>query len=377
MWIYIPTTSPSTQEADNSIKDLSKDSLKMVSQALSQSVTWRETSKQPRYWSTKYSQEKWVKHLYGLIPNPSTANHSLGKWMQSLEDSPVSPGPLPGEKKEKMIKDGSGNISRESLMRYDQKSYSWKMSQASFLEEVSQQFFPVLPKSGMMLNGSVYQLPQWEHLIDEKESSSWPTPLARDWKGGTRKGTDYYGLDTAAERWMTPNTMDALPPKSQETLDREATTTRKGRKRPANLRDQVNVVMKQTHWLTPTANEDHAGTTEGKMQWMLAHQTQEYMENQDLLQHQTTQLGEISSDIEKTSLQPWQTTGNTTWKTPLASDGEGGTKDMKKYSTRTKLGDQVGSRKRLNPKFVEWLMGWEENWILFLKLGYSDTSETE
>lgn len=40
--------------------------------------------------------------------------------------------------------------------------------------------------------------------------------------------------------WGTPNVMDCLPPKSDETLRKQATGIRKGRSRPANLREQVD-----------------------------------------------------------------------------------------------------------------------------------------
>ena len=47
-----------------------------------------------------------------------------------------------------------------------------------------------------------------------------------------------------------------------------ATTTRKGRSKPSNLREQVDEgAMKM--WPTPTANEDAAGTPAGNMQKML------------------------------------------------------------------------------------------------------------
>jgi len=96
---------------------------------------------------------------------------------------------------------------------------------------------------------------------------------------------------------MTPNTLDSIPPKSQQALDREANGARKGRSRPNNLRDQVAVeegtrlwptptatersgINPNTGqgaglsatakaWPTPTANEDAAGTPNGKMQKML------------------------------------------------------------------------------------------------------------
>ena len=43
---------------------------------------------------------------------------------------------------------------------------------------------------------------------------------------------------TEPQLWATPNTMDHLPQRSPEALIRQATTTRKGRTRPANLREQ-------------------------------------------------------------------------------------------------------------------------------------------
>lgn len=53
----------------------------------------------------------------------------------------------------------------------------------------------------------------------------------------------------------TPNTMDKLPPKSPEALDREATGTRIGRKQPCNLRDWVAVKEGIRMWPTPTARD--------------------------------------------------------------------------------------------------------------------------
>jgi DNA (cytosine-5)-methyltransferase 1 len=70
------------------------------------------------------------------------------------------------------------------------------------------------------------------------------------------------------------------------------------------------------HWLTPSANEDAAGTVDGKMQNMLSHQAQ----------------------------------------------------------VETGVTSQNDSGQRLNPLFVEWLMGWPEGW---LDLTDSESSATE
>ena len=57
-----------------------------------------------------------------------------------------------------------------------------------------------------------------------------------------------------AQLWATPNTMDYMPQRSPEALNRQAETSRKGRTRPANLREQVceeTVAM----WPTPRATD--------------------------------------------------------------------------------------------------------------------------
>jgi hypothetical protein len=42
------------------------------------------------------------------------------------------------------------------------------------------------------------------------------------------------------KNWATPNTMDMLPTRSYEAAVKQATTTRKGRAGPSNLREQVD-----------------------------------------------------------------------------------------------------------------------------------------
>lgn len=62
---------------------------------------------------------------------------------------------------------------------------------------------------------------------------------------------------TESLSWRTPNTMDALPIKSQAALDHEHTTARPGRSEPNNLRDQIAVREGLRTWNTPTALYGH------------------------------------------------------------------------------------------------------------------------
>ena len=71
-------------------------------------------------------------------------------------------------------------------MWYDLPTSSWKMSQASFLEEMesgSEQSLQTLPREGMMLSGNVYQLPKLVvdmSAIDGGCLRGVPTPTAQD-----------------------------------------------------------------------------------------------------------------------------------------------------------------------------------------------------
>lgn len=70
-----------------------------------------------------------------------------------------------------------------------------------------------------------------------------------------RTGVRGFGL------WATPNTMDILPPRSQEAKDRLFNTSRKGRSAPSNLREQVLPSM----WPTPSNRDWKGGYLGGRI----------------------------------------------------------------------------------------------------------------
>ena len=93
----------------------------------------------------------------------------------------------------------------------------------------------------------------------------WGTPAAADAVGSTGGGqgkslrTDVHNYP--GELWATPNTMDHLPPRSEESLKKLATGHRKGRSRPSNLREQVDDKT-MALWPTPRANKVHPTITD-------------------------------------------------------------------------------------------------------------------
>ena len=103
-----------------------------------------------------------------------------------------------------------GNITWKRLGFFDQSTQSLRTFQQSLVED-SMLSLVTLPRSGMMQNGIVFQLPALVHYTVETESSSFPTPTVADTftdnlkssqqKEGSRHSVN---LSQAVQMWRTP-----------------------------------------------------------------------------------------------------------------------------------------------------------------------------
>ena len=117
-----------------------------------------------------------------------TSKTSTGEQSNDLTlfavDTLVSHSPQQAKEKAQTTPDTYGHGSETPLAHYDQSTQSWRMS-----EDISlwgdYKSLESLPKSGMTLNGVLYQQLEWVRPIAENGSSSWPTPTARDYKGAS------------------------------------------------------------------------------------------------------------------------------------------------------------------------------------------------
>ena len=189
--------------------------------------------------------------------------------------------------------------------------------------------------------------------------------------------------------WATPNTMDHLPQRSEEALVRQATTQRKGRTRPSNLREQVNqtavaIYQEPQTWATPrTTDAQGAGRplNEKGQRITLSDPTKIYGGNlSDQVRHWPTPAARDHKGASGWGRQerkgfPEDSLPNavTNWPTPSAHEARLGYQDR---SDTTKKGTQeslltvvvntAGGRSEcpghLNPDWVEWLMGVPTGW---------------
>jgi hypothetical protein len=155
------------------------------------------------------------------------------------------------------------------LARYDHALQSWKTSEdISLWEEPS--LLATLPKSGMTRNGVLYQQPDWVRPIDATESLSWPTPTAvtRPMEGNVRmyRAKIKAGEMTEAEAekilgksvWEAQGKLPALwpTPTTQEVEHLDAELTETGRRKSKNGKSSHSLGLADAVRLWPTPKVD-------------------------------------------------------------------------------------------------------------------------
>lgn len=158
--------------------------------------------------------------------------------------------------------------------------------------------------------------------------------------------------------WPTVTTMDNLPPKSAEALMREAEGARKGRSRPANLRDCVQPESMRL-WPTPIAGSCGMTATTGGRPIKKSTKLQTQVMLEEKKRFWPTQCGsEARQGLQirrpgKKGTQQSLSTAVKLFTTPCAEGSTGGENHR---DLRTDIGGQ------LNPTWVEWLMGFPIGW---------------
>jgi hypothetical protein len=240
----------------------------------------------------------WITHLSGRILKPSLHESFVEKFVESLVDIPVSHFRQQASDKEKKTQDTYGHTSSSTSGQLDLFGAFGKMSQDT-------------PRWGYGESCPIWK----KKVIDARSAYSvrkklalhtrgneclslrgWATPQSTDGdrinqvrkpselsdkakKGGCRN------LREDVQNWATPNTMDYMETRSAEGVEKIASGARKGRKRPSNLREQVDkktcdIYKKhnglqdqeksntsgknQGSWVTPNAGDGQAGMNMGR-----------------------------------------------------------------------------------------------------------------
>tara|TARA_X000001316_G_C922449_1_gene37868 strand:+ start:154 stop:909 length:756 start_codon:yes stop_codon:yes gene_type:complete len=239
----------------------------------------------------------------------------VAKWISSLPDSPASRFQSQDQTSEPKIPDTSGLTLPESSAKYDPASSSWKTSQVSLFtrERLS---LATWPKWGMIHRGVLFELPMPERITAARGGSaprSLPTPTVHHAKMGNHDEDPQDFLKRAEEyRSKTGGTIG------------------------------MSLGVAARLYPTPTAKANQTAPS------MLA-------------------KGGSFSNL---------------WPTPIAREAKDQGLDLQKKRRDGKSRDDSLTRRvsieqglnkagRLNPQWVEWLMGWPIGWT------DCDSSETE
>lgn len=144
------------------------------------------------------------------------------------------------------------------LDRSDPAQSYWRTSQLCFLEGW-QRFSQSWPRSGLMQSGIAYQLPQSEHPINATEFLSSPGEDRCKQRPTEQKTGGYAKVATPGFFQGVDATTASGIAKTAESTHIHSTTAE----------TMGAYIAGQTTFPTPSANEDAAGTPNGKMQKML------------------------------------------------------------------------------------------------------------
>lgn len=246
--------------------------------------------------------------------------------ISSAEDIPVSLSAMLAGGAGPTIQDIFGPSSRVSFAYFDRATCSWKTSQVTFLLDL-ERFSETWPDSGTMRNGCAYERVTSARRILESGSSSWPTPRAEE-RSQYNSRDNYEALSLRARRWPTPRGEDGESCGNHPNSEGDSLTT---------------------HWQTPAADSfrSRSGDRVGEMGL-----------DQQARFFPTPAAGDYRTPNDQTRLERNGNLKGEQLRNFVAhSLPDLPTPDGPEFSPSSPSLPQ-----RLNPQFVEWLMGFPIGW---------------
>lgn len=411
MWLYIPSNCVPESECSEKV---SAPHSSISDTSIEPFVTWSGKPVQPANLPRLWKKERSMKRLSGLTLSRSTAQHGADSWIASLRGSLAKTCPSQGSEPVSTESDRDfSSTSPTSQMLAVRDSSFWRTSQASLLPPPPLWTKPKAsstnarppeswenwPTAGGMRSGCIFARPTsvqitsvsdgsvlrgetWhtpttmaakgveyqrsngkEIAILSGQAQNWPTPAAQDDNKSPeaykrmrmeklgRKGAaadTISSLQVRVQVWSTPNV-----PNGGRSVSAEVVASRG---KTENGKRQVGLESEVRHWATPQAHDAVGGKTPEQIAAMRARG------------HGVSNLNEMTEN----------------WATPTARDHKDGATSLENVSVHGLLGRQVLTtslhpvhstpdgrelspidrtlRRRLNPAFTCWLMGWPIWW---------------
>ena len=310
-----------------------------------QSLMWRSKPSAAPTWLRRLKKGGWITHLSGRILKPSLHESFVEKFVDSLDDIHVSHFRQQGSDKEKKTQDTYGHTSSSTSGQLDLFGAFGKMSQDTPRWGYGESC-PIWKKKVIDARGAYSQRKKLALHTKGNECLSWPTAQTSDSNGAadpTRKAhrTQLRDVETGhlpqGKNWATPQASDHV----------EGARTAKESNQKCLGRD-----LNQMNWPTPRAGNPGSRKpgTGGKI---LAEEAKKHNGLQDQEKSNTSGKNQGS------------------WATPQSSSMLAGRSEYKKCKvgkenkgahTGNHLLRQTGNVGKLNPNWVEQLMGLSTGW---------------
>lgn len=373
MWLYVPNL-PSSPCAPDTADSHSLSGSQ--SHALDPSATWNGKPTPPASWRRVWKAAPFLRRLSGVTCEPSMVTRGVEEWIASLPGSPASLGALPGSAEASPMPAGCGPTSLGSLAKFNPDFASLRTSGGLFPDMDSSPFSATLPVSGSMRSGVLFARPMSVRPIGESESSSWLTPDCPN--GGRVNGAD-----------VGPTGMSSDGRKRQVGLGNQASncptpdanhSTQSNRSPSPGAAVRPNLAALAPCWPTPRASANENRNTQPCPSHGVTH-------GKTLAGEACGWSTPIGKDAGKRSGGKRKTADLSTqcelWGTPASRDARFSQPPNDTVPTNGLLSRQVHrtgtlglesspaspasplpSKRRLNPRFVEWLMGLPFGWLL-------------
>lgn len=335
MWIHLPSSlcAPESRASTSDSSSLWK--------RCAQSVTWSTKQRSATSWSRAWKTAPLKMRLFGRMLKPSAANRGAAAWISSLPVIPASRSVVPENSAAKKIRVISGLMSHGSSAKFSRPSSSSKTSRTICASDFtrSQKSYEAWVTN---LRRESLQRRKSARLTSENGSSSWPTAQASN--------ADFDGIRRPV----------IVMPSGKV----QHTGAKSGIRGGGSLVDTVQ------NWPTPRSEDsescgNHPGTTDSLTGATRNWKTLHGMGNTDRFGKTAGGGGEFAKQAMA-------------WPTPKADDGphngrttKGGNQthlpwiavcfrpDLPTSTDGTKSSDAI---RRLNPVFVESLMGFPRGW---------------
>ena len=324
MWIYVPSISSlSVQVPEDWTSECEQ-----RAQMLAPSVTLKSKPTHVRSLKRAWQTKPWMKRLFSRICDPSMAGRGVESWIASLAATRASHSASPANAEDQTTSVTCGLTLPELSAKYHQKTFSSKTS-------------PTTYRWGLMRSAQTYR--KWaislrlEYSARRKSApaiggsgcSSWPTINADDARqtGGmaSRAEGRQMMLNTAARMWPTPYGFQA-----------------------GNGPDGNEFSTEVRQWTTPKALTGGANS-------------------------KRAERGAGGPDLQEQA-KAWPTPAARDYKGSLPLDQRNRTMDTLDEAAERKFPysppdpstpdgpPSLKARRTLNPRFVEWLLGWPSGW---------------